>query len=437
MADGRFALIVACSRYTDATLTQLQAPEYDAGSLARVLSEPAVGDFEVRTLIDRPAVDAMQELESFFDARRRDDLLFLYFSGHGILDQSARLYFATIDTRVDRPRSTAIPAAFVNELMSECWSRRQVLVLDCCNSGSFARGTKAGGNIGTRDRFEGRGRVVITASDALQYAYESGQIEGEGVSSVFTEALVDGLKTGGADLDSDGYVTPDELYDYVYGRVVDASPRQRPGKWSFGVEGRIFIARTTRSTSPPSSSSGISASTKPAVENPREPQSKRPGGTGRRRAIFGGVALVVAAAIAAASLLLTKGAPPARGKGSSFARTTTSSSQSERDATLAVYRAWINGKLSTLTNNQLSPGARRALNEVPVRVIQPTPDACYPTTDSNKACVYTYSGLGIELHFFVIRELAGPRVDLIICMYQAGGVVPGGIAACARKIKNS
>jgi uncharacterized caspase-like protein len=243
MADGRYALIVATSRYSDPTLTQLEAPAHDAEALAGVLGAAEVGDFDVKTLTDESAPKVMQEIEAFCDGRRRDDLVLLYFSGHGILDEGARLYFATTDTRVDRPRSTAVAASFVNELMSECRSRRQVLMLDCCNSGAFARGIKAGGKIGTGERFQGRGRVVITASDALQYAFEAGKIEGQGVRSVFTEVLADGLKTGDADLDGDGYVTLDELYDYVYGRVVDASPRQRPGKWAFGVEGQMFIAR--------------------------------------------------------------------------------------------------------------------------------------------------------------------------------------------------
>src|SRR5215813_2223228 len=102
MADGRFALVIATSEYSDSTLTQLEAPANDAESLAAVLADPAIGAFQVETLIDQPVVHATKEIEAFFDGRARDDLLLLYFSGHGILDQSARLYFATVDTQVDR-----------------------------------------------------------------------------------------------------------------------------------------------------------------------------------------------------------------------------------------------------------------------------------------------------------------------------------------------
>jgi hypothetical protein len=308
MDDRRFALIVASSRYDDPVLRRLEAPAYDAKALAGVLGDPLIGNFDVKTLVDEPASKAMQEIETFFDGNRREDLMLLYFSGHGILDESSRLYFATVDTRVARPRSTAVPAAFVNDLMSESRSRRQVLVLDCCNSGAFARGAKAGASLGTKERLEGRGRVVITASDALQYAFEGERVEGEGIRSVFTGALVEGLRTGEADLDGDGYVSLDELYEFVYGRVVDESPRQRPGKWAYAVEGQIFVARTRDGTR-----------VRPAAVAPRStpvpsPRVRLPLRTRRAKWIAAAAAAAVAAGASAATLALVGGtsAPKSR-----------------------------------------------------------------------------------------------------------------------------
>jgi hypothetical protein len=373
----------------------------------------------------------MQVIEEFFDGRSRDDLLLLYFSGHGILDQGARLYFATTDTRVDRPRSTAIPAAFVNDLMSECRSRRQVLVLDCCNSGSFARGVKAGGKIGTRERFEGRGRVVITASDALQYAFEAGEIAGEGVRSVFTEQLVEGLKTGAADLDGDGYVALDELYDYVYGRVLDASPRQRPGKWAFGVEGKIFIARTTA----PNAQQGP-----PLTELPQTAALSTLGPTARRAPmtptrprrllILTAGVLAVAAGIAAAIAILASGSPS---PGSS-------TFPAERNLTLTVFHAWLNSRLAILTGQQISRSARAALTQMPVSPITPDPPRLSDCEGNpgDVTCVYTYPGLSFDLDFNVFRYSSGPRLVSVICRSNVtSNPIAGGIAACARRVRNA
>jgi hypothetical protein len=130
--------------------------------------------------------------------------------------------------------------------MTASRSRRQVLVLDCCHSGAFARGmvAKGGDSVDIRDRFEGRGRVVLTASNATQYAFQGDEIIGEGSRSVFTHSLVQGLETGEADLDGDGWISLDELYDYVYDRVTDETPQQTPGKWTFDLQGDIRIARS-------------------------------------------------------------------------------------------------------------------------------------------------------------------------------------------------
>lgn len=56
--------------------------------------------------------------------------------------------------------------------MDQSRSRRQVLILDCCNSGAFVQGTKAqlGGTMGIVSAFQGYGRYVLTASDATQFA---------------------------------------------------------------------------------------------------------------------------------------------------------------------------------------------------------------------------------------------------------------------------
>jgi hypothetical protein len=52
MADRRRALIVANSDYVDPAFRGLTAPVHDARELARVLSNPSIGSFEVETLLN-------------------------------------------------------------------------------------------------------------------------------------------------------------------------------------------------------------------------------------------------------------------------------------------------------------------------------------------------------------------------------------------------
>ncbi|MEK7328649.1 MAG: caspase family protein [Chloroflexota bacterium] len=50
--SGKFALIVGNSKYDDPTLTQLHAPDADVQVLADVLRDPAIGGFNVQTLVN-------------------------------------------------------------------------------------------------------------------------------------------------------------------------------------------------------------------------------------------------------------------------------------------------------------------------------------------------------------------------------------------------
>ena len=243
---GRFALIVAADTFEDSGLRRLISPQADAQALARVLGDPTVGQFKVQALVNKRSYEVSRAVEEFFTNRRRNDLLLVYYTGHGLKDDSGQLYFTMPDTDRALLGSTALSARFVNELMSKSRSGTKVLFLDCCHSGAFARGmvNKADAAMHTAERFAGRGHVVLTASDAMQFAFEGDDLSGTGVRSVFTRFLIEGLTTGQADLNGDGEIDVDELYDYVYERVITESPEQQPRKWAWDVVGRVVIAQS-------------------------------------------------------------------------------------------------------------------------------------------------------------------------------------------------
>ena len=268
--DGtRSALIVASDEYADPGLRRLRAPASDARALAAVLRDPEIGAFEVRTLLNEPAHVVNLKVEEFFADRRPGDLLLVHFSGHGVKDEDGELYFAASNTVLGRLGATAVAAEFVRRRMSRSRSRRVVLLLDCCYAGAFERGlaARAGTDVGIEQQLGGRGRAVITASSAMEYAFEAGELTGtpDVPPSVFTSALVQGLETGDADRDQDGLVGLDELYDYVYDQVRAITPNQTPGKWVFGVEGELYIARRSRPVTAPVP---LPAELQQAIDNP-------------------------------------------------------------------------------------------------------------------------------------------------------------------------
>ncbi|MER6975482.1 caspase family protein, partial [Nocardioides sp. NPDC000445] len=251
-AGRRSALVVANDTYDDQRLSRLRAPATDAEQLARVLRNAEIGGFEVEVSLNEPEHVVRRKVSRFFDDRGPDDLLLLHLSCHGVKDEDGRLYFATPDTEIDHLDATSLPADYVNRQMTRSRSRRIVLFLDCCYSGAFARGMMNRGDerMDIMERFDGRGRIVLTASSAMEYSFEGDQLAGQGKPSVFTSALVEGLATGEADRDRDGFVSVDELYDFAFDRVRTVTPSQTPGKWVFDVQGDFYIARSNRPPEP-------------------------------------------------------------------------------------------------------------------------------------------------------------------------------------------
>lgn len=248
--SGKYALIIGNTEYTDRGLAQLPAPGKDAKELARVLDSPDLCAFDdVIMLHNETASKVSKTIDHFLSDRRPADLLVLYFSGHGVWDENGALYLAVKNTKRARLDSTAIKSDFICAAMDRSQSKRQVLILDCCNSGMFAQGTKAeiGGSLGTAAAFEGRGygRVILTASDSIQFAWQGDEVIGETENSRFTNYLVKGLE-GEADLNGDERISIDELYDYAYEKIVSLVPKQTPAKWSYKPEGEIILRQNIR-----------------------------------------------------------------------------------------------------------------------------------------------------------------------------------------------
>ena len=265
----RYALVIGNSQYDDLSLSRLKTPEADVHALATALRDDSIGNFDdVREMINQPEASVRRAISTFFLQKKSDDLLLLYFSGHGVLDAQGRLFLAVKDSQRQLLNATAIPAGFITDEMDSCRSKRQILILDCCHSGAFAKGSKGDTRAVTATTFEGNGygRVVLTASDSTQYALEGDQVIQQASFSLFTNYLLEGLTSGQADLAQDGLITLDEWYDYAYDRVVSETPEQTPRKWVYNQQGELIIARNPNP--PQLKPAELPAELKLAIESP-------------------------------------------------------------------------------------------------------------------------------------------------------------------------
>ena len=151
-------------------------------------------DENVRLVIERGSHDLLDELDTFFSAAHRDDLLLLYYSGHGLLDERNQLFLCGRNTRSDKLLRTAVSNVRINEFIEQGVARCTVIILDCCSSGMFKGGDVAA-------PLAGPGRYVVSSTRGAALANDAAVVTG---TSLFTEHLVTGLLGAADDRDGDG-----------------------------------------------------------------------------------------------------------------------------------------------------------------------------------------------------------------------------------------
>lgn len=337
---------MAVTDYLDTSLRALRAPAGDAAELRDLLADPEIGGFSVTSVVNERAHQLRVAIEDFLADRDPDDLLLVYLSCHGLVDARRRLYFAARDTFKHRLASSGVESHWLLDQLEDCRARRQVVILDCCFSGAFARGAKGDDemNLGEHLVGEGRGRVVLTASRGSEYSFEGEPLQGDDAprGSVFTGALIDGIRTGRADTDHDGEISVEDAYAYAFEQVRRSGTQQTPQRWLYGAEGSILLARTTPVLTlpePPPEPAPESPPVLPASTSGRPPDppaaspvTPSPERSRRRPAVLAaiGAGVVALAALAVVLVLQSKHDPGSSGGGNSAAGINTSGTITQR-----------------------------------------------------------------------------------------------------------
>ncbi|WP_088243450.1 caspase, EACC1-associated type [Calothrix rhizosoleniae] len=246
---AKVGLLIGVSEYANG-LNPLPAAVKDVEAVRRVLVNPEMGGFadeDITVLKDPQPQDIRYAIYNLFANRQKDDLLLFYFSGHGIRDDRGNLYFSTCATTKNNGKlvkPSAVAASVLHENINDSRSQRQVIILDCCFSGAIAQGmsVKDDGTVNVEEQLGGKGRAILTSSTSTQYSFEQ---EGSELS-IYTRYLVEGIDTGAADIDGDGWISVDELHEYAGSKVQEASPAMTPKLYP--VEGgyKILLAKSPK-----------------------------------------------------------------------------------------------------------------------------------------------------------------------------------------------
>ena len=247
---SKHALLIGVSSYGEG-LTPIPSARLDVEALAEVLRDPRLGGFpreQVVVLQDPQRTPMERAVAELFANRAADDLLLLYFSGHGFRDDQRQLLFSCSESTKSKqgkpePYST-VKARDVQAYMRASKSQRQLLILDCCFSGAFAEGmgVKDDGAIDL-EGFGGKGKAVLTSSASIE---TSSAPEAGDDLSMYTRFFVEGIRTGAADLQQRGFVDAKDLHHYVESRLQELAPAMSPQLIAIGAGREIRLSRVPR-----------------------------------------------------------------------------------------------------------------------------------------------------------------------------------------------
>ncbi|MGB3590827.1 MAG: caspase family protein, partial [Nonlabens sp.] len=223
----KLALLIGVSDYGEG-FDPLSAPVKDVAALQRVLANPEMGHFdEVKTLTNPGLVEMRREIGTLFSTSQKDDLVLLFFSGHGVTDDDYRLYLTTKASAKDTFKFDSLEASYIQNFSDSAYAKRQVIILDCCYSGAFAGGWQPKGaevKLELERELGKEGRVVLTSSSSTQVSFQ----QEDGELSLYTQYLVEGMETGAADKENHGAIRVRELHEYAKRKVQAVKPKLKP-----------------------------------------------------------------------------------------------------------------------------------------------------------------------------------------------------------------
>lgn len=198
-----YALIVSAEDSTYVGEKKLDYSSMDANRLARALSVAGKINPQNITNLKNPSIEEFDEAVNSISKKSNQKFMF-YFSGHS---NENGLHL----------KDGSITKSKFHDLLSKVKSKLKVVILDSCFSGALK--SKGAQKVKPIELVqynvdEPTGSIILTSSSGTELSYESERLKG----SIFTYHLVSGLY-GQADSNTDGLVTIDELYQYVYSQT--------------------------------------------------------------------------------------------------------------------------------------------------------------------------------------------------------------------------
>ncbi|MFI5345734.1 MAG: caspase domain-containing protein [Elusimicrobiota bacterium] len=223
-----FALVVGIEKYSN-DLPDAQFAERDAEAVRSHLLALGVPERNMKFLTGARATKGNLEayLEDWLPRNAKEDgRVFFYFSGHGAPEaDSGRAYLVPSDGDPKFLDKTSFPLKKLYADLNALKSKRVIVALDSCFSGSGGRSVLAKGARPLVNRVDtsvasGGKLILFSAASADE---TSGTLEEQG-HGAFTYYFLKGIDGGAKD--QSGSITLRGIFDYLKPKVQDAASRQ-------------------------------------------------------------------------------------------------------------------------------------------------------------------------------------------------------------------
>lgn len=235
----RLALLIGVNDYLElpdqpssaSILADLSYAEDDARAFAGVLASGRMGTWDTELLVGRRAAQRRAQLslkKLFFDATE-NDVVMVFFSGHGSRDSIERNeHFLMFHDSLSDDATTGINFRTLERWIAGSKAGHIIVIVDACRSGFVPQGAKGDlqmpGQV-DQDKLlsvqlsNSTNRVIMTSSRGDQTSWEDDSL-GQGV---FTHYLIEALRGAALEQSGDDFVDLGEVYNYTRQMVVEHS----------------------------------------------------------------------------------------------------------------------------------------------------------------------------------------------------------------------
>ncbi|MCZ0992392.1 caspase family protein [Streptomyces noursei] len=134
---GSRAVLIGTSRFSSPDLPGIPSVASNLQGLWAALTHPVRGLLapEHCRVVPDPTDASAVGAALAWAVREAEELLLVYYAGHGVLDDTGLLHLGLVHTDLDQVGFSAVPIELVKRHVGEARARARVLVVDCCFSG--------------------------------------------------------------------------------------------------------------------------------------------------------------------------------------------------------------------------------------------------------------------------------------------------------------